>query len=223
MRVAIVGNGKTGAAVSGLLSQDQISGIYDSKNVLTIEALQNADVAIVFVNAKILQELLPILLETNTPVICGTTGYDWEQNFISYINQNQKTWIVANNFSLSMVVVKNILASLGQLNQLHENTDYSITEKHYVQKVDTPSGTAVSWRNWLNIGDVSIESIREGDIKGQHQVKVNTHHETIEFKHTAHDRSLFAEGAIWAAREVFQRGITGFIYFDELVGERLCL
>lgn len=90
MRVAIVGNGKTGTAVSGLLSQDQISGIYDSKNVLTIEALQNADVAIVFVNAKILQELLPILLETNTPVICGTTGYDWEQNFISYINQNQK-------------------------------------------------------------------------------------------------------------------------------------
>ncbi|AJI45792.1 dihydrodipicolinate reductase [Francisella tularensis subsp. novicida] len=223
MRVAIVGNGKTGTAVSGLLSQDQISGIYDSKNVLTIEALQNADVAIVFVNAKILQELLPILLETNTPVICGTTGYDWEQNFISYINQNQKTWIVANNFSLSMVVVKNILASLGQLNQLHENADYSITEKHHVQKVDTPSGTAVSWRNWLNIGDVSIESIREGDIKGQHQLKVNTHHETIEFKHTAHDRSLFAEGAIWAAREVFQRGIMGFVYFDELVGERLCL
>ncbi|MEY8703125.1 4-hydroxy-tetrahydrodipicolinate reductase [Francisella philomiragia] len=223
MRVAIVGNGKTGSAVASLLLQDEISGIYDSKNVLTVQALQSADVAIVFVNAKILQELLPILLEANTPVICGTTGYDWNQDFINYINQNQKTLIVANNFSLSMVVIRNILASLGQLNQLHESANYSITEKHHVQKVDTPSGTAVSWRNWLSIGDVSIESIREGDTKGQHQVKVNTQHETIEFKHIAHDRSLFAEGAIWAAREVFQSGITGFVYFDELVGERLCL
>lgn len=83
MRVAIVGNGKTGAAVERLLPQHEISGVYDSKNVLTTDALQNADVAIVFVNAKVLQELLPILLEANIPVVCGTTGYDWDQNFIN--------------------------------------------------------------------------------------------------------------------------------------------
>ncbi|MEY8766702.1 MULTISPECIES: 4-hydroxy-tetrahydrodipicolinate reductase [Francisella] len=223
MRVAIVGNGKTGSAVSDLLSQEEVAGIYDSKNILTLEALQNVDIAIVFVNAKVLQELLPTLLESNVPVICGTTGYNWDQNFINFVNQNQKTWVVANNFSLSMVIVKNMLASLGQLKQLNEGTNYSITEKHHIHKVDSPSGTAVSWRNWLSIGDVSIESIREGDIKGQHQVKVNTPHETIELKHTAHNRNLFAEGAVWAAREAVERGITGFVYFDELVGERLCL
>ncbi|KFJ42289.1 dihydrodipicolinate reductase [Francisella philomiragia] len=223
MRVAIVGNGKTGSAVSDLLSQEEVAGIYDSKNILTLETLQNIDIAIVFVNAKVLQELLPTLLESNVPVICGTTGYNWDQNFINFVNQNQKTWVVANNFSLSMVIVKNMLASLGQLKQLNEGTNYSITEKHHIHKVDSPSGTAVSWRNWLNIGDVSIESIREGDIKGQHQVKVNTPHETIELKHTAHNRNLFAEGAIWAAREVVEKGIAGFFYFDELVGERLCL
>ncbi|MGX9894227.1 hypothetical protein [Francisella orientalis] len=83
MRLAIVGNGKTGSAVAGLLPQDKISGIYDSKNILTVQALQNADVAIVFVNAKILQELLPILLEANTLVICGITGYNWDQDFIN--------------------------------------------------------------------------------------------------------------------------------------------
>ncbi|QWU99240.1 MULTISPECIES: 4-hydroxy-tetrahydrodipicolinate reductase [Francisella] len=223
MRVAIVGNGKTGSAVSDLLSQEEVAGIYDSKNILTLEALQNVDIAIVFVNAKVLQELLPTLLESNVPVICGTTGYNWDQNFINFVNQNQKTWVVANNFSLSMVIIKNMLASLGQLEQLNEGINYSITEKHHIHKVDSPSGTAVSWRNWLSIGDVSIESIREGDIKGQHQVKVNTPHETIELKHTAHNRSLFAEGAIWAAREAVERAITGFVYFDELVGERLCL
>lgn len=210
MRVAIVGNGKTGSAVSDLLSQEEVAGIYDSKNILTLETLQNIDIAIVFVNAKVLQELLPTLLESNVPVICGTTGYNWDQNFINFVNQNQKTWVVANNFSLSMVIVKNMLASLGQLKQLNEGTNYSITEKHHIHKVDSPSGTAVSWRNWLNIGDVSIESIREGDIKGQHQVKVNTPHETIELKHTAHNRNLFAEGAIWAAREVVEKGIAGF-------------
>ena len=218
MKIAVIGKGKTGQAVIDGLADEQISRVYHSKNPVTLEQLNKADAAIVFVDAQIFQQILPILLTTKTPIICGTTGYAWREAFIEEVNQAGHTWVVANNFSLSMVLIKQMLNTLGKLPLLTEKVNFKLTETHHVQKLDSPSGTALSWQSWLGAKECPIDSIRKEDVKGEHQLVVDNGNETIELKHTAHNRKLFAQGAIWAARYINEhKSLKGFYQFDELV------
>ncbi|WP_116964607.1 dihydrodipicolinate reductase C-terminal domain-containing protein [Fastidiosibacter lacustris] len=219
MKVAVIGKGKTGQAVIDLLKDNEISDIFDSQNLVTVEKLNKADVAIVFVNAVALRSILPILLQSKVMVVCGSTGFDYTDEIIDSVNQNAQTWVVANNFSLSMVLIKQMLSTLGNLQNLVTNTSFALLETHHIEKLDAPSGTAISWQKWLSVDNCPIESIRKEDVKGEHRLVVSNPYEKIELKHTAHDRRLFAQGAIWAARFVCKNEpLIGFYQFDELVG-----
>ncbi len=218
MKIAIIGKGKTGQAVIDSLSAENIFNIFDSNNTITQEKLDEADAAIVFVDSDTLTSIIPILLGTTTSIICGTTGFNYTDEIIEKININKKTWIVANNFSLSMVFVKQALQSLGKIKSLIPNAQYTIEETHHTEKLDAPSGTAVSWQKWANIKDCPISSIRLDDVKGIHNLKIDYEYESIEFKHTAHDRKLFAQGAIWSAKYAIQNPhLNGFYQFETLV------
>ena len=72
---------------------------------------------------------------------------------------------------------------------------------HHNQKKDAPSGTALSWREWLN-KDAFISSDRQGDVKGIHELHLKTQGESIFLRHEAHSRAIFAEGAIWTANYI---------------------
>ncbi|MCF6768301.1 dihydrodipicolinate reductase [Thiotrichales bacterium 19S11-10] len=218
MKVAVIGKGKTGQAVIDLLQKDQISGIFDSKNKVTVEKLAQADIAIVFVNAQVFKEIVPILLSAKIPVISGVTGFQYDEELIQTVNNEGLTWVVAHNFSLSMVFIKEALSSLGKLRHFSKNAQYSLSETHHVQKLDKPSGTALSWQKWLDLDSCPIESIRKEDVKGEHQLKIKNTFEIIEFSHTALDRKLFAEGAVWSAHYIYANQIIkGFYQFDEIV------
>ena len=220
MKIAVIGKGNTGQAVIDLLGKKNILKVFDSKNIVTLEELNQADAIIVFVSGEVLTKILPILLQTSTPVISGTTGFNYTQDIIENINKQGHTWIVANNFSLSMVFIKDALAALGKLESLIPQVEYSMNEIHHTKKLDAPSGTALSWRDWLSVKECEISSERIGDVKGIHEVKINYEYETIEFKHTAHDRKLFAEGAIWAAKyAINDQNLLGFHHFEEIVKE----
>lgn len=218
MKVAIIGRGKTGKAVLDLLKEDEISDVFDSQNLVTVEKLNKATVAIIFVSADVLRQILPVLLQSKVSVVCGTTGFHYDDTLIQRIKQSGQTWVVANNFSLSMVLIKEMLNTLGNLQNLVTNSHFHLTETHHTQKLDAPSGTAVSWQSWLNVKECPIESIRKEDVKGEHVLRVENPYETIELKHVAHDRKLFAEGAVWSARFVCENKLNaGFYQFDELV------
>ncbi|WP_119342916.1 4-hydroxy-tetrahydrodipicolinate reductase [Facilibium subflavum] len=218
MKVAVIGKGKTGSAVIELLGKDSVQAVYDSKNKVTAEKLKIADIAIVFVNATVFASILPELLQSQIPVVCGVTGFQWTGALTAQIQQNNAAWVVANNFSLSMVVIKEILAMLGRLQGLTQQSQFSLSETHHVNKVDAPSGTALSWQDWLGVENCPIESIRKEDVKGTHQLVIHNPFETIELTHTAHDRKLFAQGAIWAARYLLEHPeLKGFYQFNELV------
>ncbi|BCD92446.1 4-hydroxy-tetrahydrodipicolinate reductase [Francisella halioticida] len=220
MRIAVVGKGNTGQAVIDLLGNDNIYEIFDSNNAVVIEKLNSADAVIVFVSAEVLAKILPVLLETKTPIICGTTGINYTQDIVEKINANRQAWIIANNFSLSMVFIKEALNSLGKIKHLIPQLEYTIKETHHTKKIDAPSGTAVSWQKWLDVENCTISSERFGDIRGIHETKLNHEYETIELKHTAHDRKLFAQGAIWAAKYAIQNhNLFGFFQFEELVAK----
>lgn len=218
MTVAVIGRGKTGKAVLDLLKEDEISDVFDSHNLVTVEKLNKAAVAIVFVSADVLRQILPDLLQSRVAVICGTTGFHYDEAFIQSVRQSGQTWVVANNFSWSMVLIKEMLNTLGNLQNLVTNSSFQLTETHHTHKLDAPSGTAVSWQSWLNVKDCPIASVRKEDVKGEHLLQVQNPYETIELKHIAHDRKLFAEGAVWSARFVCENKLNaGFYQFDELV------
>ncbi|API86138.1 dihydrodipicolinate reductase C-terminal domain-containing protein [Francisella uliginis] len=220
MKIAIVGKGNTGQAVLDLLGSQNIYEVFDSNNTVTVEKLNNAEAVIIFVSAKILEDILPILLETKTPIICGATGFDYTQGVVEQVTLNKKVWIVANNFSLSMVFIKKALNSLGKIQHLIPRLECTIKETHHTRKLDAPSGTAISWENWLDIDSCAISSERLGDIKGIHEATLSYEYETIELKHTAHDRKLFAQGAIWAAKYAINNSdLYGFYQFEELVAK----
>ena len=223
MKIAIVGKGKTGQAVIDSLPSENISAIFHSTKPITIEDLDQADAIIIFVNAEVLHQLLPVLLQIKTPIICGTTGYLWSEEFIREIDELGHTWIVANNFSFSMALIKSMLNTLSKLPLLNEQVSFKLQETHHLNKIDIPSGTALLWKSWLGLDYCPIESIRKKDVKGEHHLVVENIHETIELKHIANDRKLFAQGAIWAAKYTYEKkDFVGFHQFDELVRRILC-
>lgn len=218
MKVAVIGCGKTGQAVVDLLKADEITDVFDVNNVATVEKLNKADVAIVFVSADVLKNILPTLLQSEVAVVCGTTGFNYTEDFIQKIKEHGQTWVVANNFSLSMVLIKEMFNTLGNLQHLITNMRFQLRETHHIQKLDAPSGTALSWQSWLNVKDCPIDSVRKEDVKGEHMLQAYNEYESIEFKHVAHDRRLFAEGAVWSARYLCKNVVDeGLCQFDELV------
>ena len=222
-QIAIIGNGKTGQAVVKNIPENNIFGVFNSTNPVTVEKLATADVAIVFVNHVVLNKILPILIKSRVPVICGTTGFDWNNEIIKTIQNSNITWVTAHNFSLSMHLMRNCLHILGTAQNLLNNVYFNIHETHHIQKLDAPSGTALSWKEWLNASNTNITYNRADDIAGIHTLTIQTPNEEITFSHKALNRNLFAEGAIWAANQVLAHNNlpTGILQFSKLIEQVL--
>ncbi|HKK45656.1 MAG TPA: dihydrodipicolinate reductase C-terminal domain-containing protein [Balneolaceae bacterium] len=216
MKFAVIGTGKTGGKVLELLDADSIVGPFDSTHRPTSVALQEADAAILFVPGNAVDELMEPLVASGIPAAWATTGYEWPNDLDQKLKDRNIKWLRAANFSLGMNIVRRCLGVIGRSSSMLTNPSFHIHEIHHVHKKDAPSGTALSWRDWLG-KDAKITSERKGDIKGIHQLEVNTENESILLKHEAHDRKIFAEGAIWAAEQLVSEDIQpGFHDFSTI-------
>ncbi len=196
MKVSVIGTGKTGSAVAKLLGSQAVC--YDSKSSITAEKLKETDAAIIFVPGEAAKEVSEIVLESGIPAVWGTTGYAWPKELPDLVKGENAKWVIGSNFSLGMNLIRKALDILGRGGDFLNDPEYHIHEVHHVHKKDAPSGTALSWREWLG-RDASISSDRQGDVKGIHNLHLKTQNESIYLKHEAHNRKLFAEGAIWTA------------------------
>ena len=222
---AVVGAGRTGSYVveqiEALAPQVNLAAVFDEHNPVTASALSDIDVAIVFVPPTAMAEVVPQLIEARVNVVCGTTGFDWPADFAEQVALAGSRWVIAHNFSLGMNLVRRCIEILGHSALLYGQPQFHIEEVHHTKKLDAPSGTAISWRDWL-ARDCEISSIREGDVKGIHQLNVETEYEKIELRHEAKDRALFAQGAVWAAQELLtQLPPAGVIEFSTLVDNKV--
>jgi 4-hydroxy-tetrahydrodipicolinate reductase len=216
MKFAVIGTGKTGGKVVELLDEDQIAGPFDSTNKPTPDQLKEADAAILFVPGAAVDDVMIPLIEAGIPAAWGTTGYEWPENLDQQLKDKNIKWLQASNFSLGMNIVRRCLGVIGQSSSVLNSPSFHIHEIHHTQKLDAPSGTAISWKDWLG-KDAKITSERKGDIKGIHQLEVKTETESIWLKHEAHDRKIFAEGAIWAAEQLVSDDIgPGFHSFSTI-------
>ncbi len=221
MKISVIGTGKTGGKVVEMLG-DKLGEAFDETNPPTTEKLRASDAVIVFVPGDAVEQILPVVLRSGVPAAWGSTGYEWPDDLNEQVRQAETRWVLANNFSLGMNIIRKAIQVLSKGSEILKGPEFEIHEVHHVHKKDAPSGTALSWKEWLN-KEVKVTSSREGDVKGIHELRVRTGNELIELRHEALDRALFAEGAIWAAEQLvtndrLEQGVHTFgALFDELM------
>lgn len=196
VKYSIIGIGKTGGTIAQHLGENAVP--FDEFNRPDVEKLKKTDIAIVFVPGSAAAEVIEIILEAEIPAIWGTTGYEWPSNLPARVKKANARWIIGSNFSLGMNLVRKALEVVGKGSGLLVQPEFHIHEVHHTQKQDAPSGTALSWRDWLG-QETTISSDRQGDVIGIHNLHIKTPGESIYVKHEAHTRNIFAHGAIWAA------------------------
>ncbi len=218
MKIALLGKGKTGGKVLELLQEQNIPHtVFDSQNKPTVENLQGHDVIISFLSGEVFKHYLDLLVATKIPVVTGSTGLEWPLDFDSDLKRKNLKWIYATNFSLGMNFVQQMILTLSKASRIFSQYKFSMSEVHHTKKLDAPSGTALSWKKWSG-HEMEIESIREGDVIGIHELTLTTPNEKITLRHEALDRRIFAEGALFAASKINDNKIgPGLHLFQDIV------
>ena len=165
-------------------------------------AMRNCDVAIDFSHAGATTETCRAALQHRKPLVIGTTGHSTEQRSTIEETAQSLPIVFASNFSIGV----NVLFWLTRkaFDQLGGNFDVAIVETHHKMKKDAPSGTAKTLAEVLKAtkktkGEIPIQSIREGDVVGEHAVIFSGPGERLELTHRAVSREIFARGALRAA------------------------
>ncbi len=224
MKISVIGTGKTGSKVVEMLGENLLY-TFDENNTPTLEKLRESDVLIIFVPGDSVSEILDLVLQSGTPAAWGSTGFEWPEDLDEQVKSAQTKWVLANNFSLGMNVIRHAIQTISESSSILNDPSFHIHEVHHIHKKDAPSGTAISWAKWLN-KPAEISSAREGDVNGIHELTVSTEREKITLNHDALDRSIFAEGAIWAAEQLVNNlnlsdGVHTFgELFDKVIKER---
>jgi 4-hydroxy-tetrahydrodipicolinate reductase len=205
MRLALLGNGKTGSRVERLSKEKGWDiTVFNQSNEPTLEKLRAHDVAISFLPGPAFEAYIDEILGSKIILVCGSTGFNWPnglEEFTFKLQENHHHWVYSGNFSTGNSVVVSLLEVLSR-SKLAEHFECSMMEVHHQHKVDSPSGTALLWKDTLG-RDIEIESIREGDVKGTHQLILSSPSETITITHSVSNRDVFAEGALLAAELLF--------------------
>jgi 4-hydroxy-tetrahydrodipicolinate reductase len=231
LKIALIGYGKMGKAIEGIAIErgHEIVLRIDAENTeeLNNDNLQQADVSIEFTNPDSAIKNITQCFDAGIPVVCGTTGWleHWEKIKSDCENKNA-TLLYASNFSIGVNLFFELNKKLAQLMSNRIEYDCTIEEIHHTEKKDAPSGTAITIaeniiaqnpnkKNWVlgetdNTDSLSITSKRIDPAPGTHIVSYNSAIDSIEIKHTAHNRIGFATGAVLAAEFVFgKKGVYG--------------
>ncbi|MHC5309399.1 4-hydroxy-tetrahydrodipicolinate reductase [Myroides sp. LJL116] len=220
MKIALLGYGRMGQIIERIALErgHQIVLKKHSKN--SFEGLEDADVAIDFSLPQVAVENIKTALDYNVPVICGTTGWlDHYQEIIAYVEQKNGAFIYASNFSIGVNIFFELNQYLAKMMDHLDQYNVDLQEIHHTKKLDAPSGTAITiaegiiantkYNNWTMQEpldrEISITSIREGNVPGTHIVDYNSEIDQIQIKHTAHNREGFALGAVVAAEWIYQK------------------
>lgn len=218
MKIALIGYGKMGKIIERLAIArgHEIVSIYNSQNPYAGNELSTADVAIEFTRPDTVVEHIKTAIRQKLPIVVGTTAWSASQEDIfELVSQAQGSLLYASNFSVGVNIFQQLTEKLARL--IVSQTQYTlrIEETHHLQKLDAPSGTAVTlaegiianntnYSEWqlgkeVSTNQISIIAHREPDVPGTHEVFATSTIDTITLSHEAHSREGFALGAILAA------------------------
>lgn len=198
-KYAVIGTGKTGSYVAEILGREAVT--FDETRPPTPDLLKGVDVVVIFVPGSAASEVLDVVFEAGTDAVWGTTGFNWPADLAERLEGKNMRWVTGSNFSLAMNLVRRSVELFGRGSSILKEVGFQIHEIHHTEKQDAPSGTAISWKEWLG-KECKITSERVGDIKGIHTLHMETPTESVWLKHEAHSRRVFAEGAVWSAKSL---------------------
>ena len=175
-----------------------------------------ADIVIDFSNHAACEALCGYCVQRKLPVIIATTGHTLSEKQIIEEAAEQIPVFFASNMSIGIAVLCSLAKKAAAA---FPDADIEVVEAHHNQKLDVPSGTALTLAgaicdvregSELVIGrhengkrkkeEIGIHSLRMGNETGMHEIIISTGTETLTLKHEAENRSLFADGALAAAR-----------------------
>lgn len=226
MNLALIGYGKMGKEIEKIAISrgHQIKLIIDINNPhdLTVENLRKCDVAIEFTIPDSAVKNYNICFEAGIPVVSGTTGWlDKKDEVFKMCTEMNGTFFYGSNFSLGVNLFFELNRRLAEL--MSNRTEYGVemTEVHHTQKLDAPSGTAISLAEdildklpgktgWVNDkipaeNELNIKSERQGEVPGIHTVKYESEVDYIEITHNSKSRKGLAFGAVLAAEYCLNR------------------
>lgn len=214
MKIALLGYGRMGKEIEKIALQrgHEIVIKYSGKEKYDITS---ADIAIDFSLPNVAYDNISNCLEHNIPVVSGTTGWltKYDQ-VIQKCKEKKGAFIYASNFSLGVNLFFELNKQLARIMDNLEQYTASIEEIHHTNKLDAPSGTAItlaediignsSMNSWTLEGNndnnnIPITAIRTPNVPGTHTISYNSTVDSIDIKHTAHNREGFALGAVIAA------------------------
>lgn len=223
MKIALLGYGKMGKVIERIALERGHEIVVRKSGKDTFEGIEKADVAIDFSVPDAAISNISTCLNSNIPIISGTTG--WLENYdkmVSLCQEKNGAFIYGSNFSLGVNIFFELNDYLAKIMSKFDQYKVAMEEVHHTQKLDAPSGTAItlakgiidnsdysSWALENAKEDITsenelakqilIDAKRIENVPGTHSVFYDSKVDTIEIKHIAHNREGFALGAVIAA------------------------
>jgi 4-hydroxy-tetrahydrodipicolinate reductase len=214
MKIALLGYGKMGKVIEKIALERGHEIVLKKDQDFSFDGIENADVAIEFSVPDGAVLNISECLNSGIPVISGTTGWlaDYPK-MVELCNAKNGSFIYGSNFSLGVNVFFELNEYLAKMMANLKQYKVSMEEIHHIQKLDAPSGTAITlaegvikhtdYANWTLetpiSNEIHIEAKRIENIPGTHSIFYDSEVDQIEIKHTAHSREGFALGAVIAA------------------------
>ena len=220
MRIALLGYGKMGKAIEKVALERGHEVVFriDLNNASDKQLItkDNVDAVIEFSSPHSAYVNLEFCMKSGLKTVCGTTGWLESRREIEQLCvQNKASFFYASNYSIGVNLFFKVNEFLAKLMAPHQQYEIFTSEIHHTEKLDAPSGTAITLaegilsnnttkKSWVNnqIADkeeLPIWSSREGKVPGTHTIKYISEIDEIEIKHTAYTRMGFALGAVLAA------------------------
>lgn len=234
MRIALFGYGKMGHEIESVAREqgETIAQVFDEFRLVQADALGDVDVCVDFSTPDAVVGNIRAAIQARKDIVVGTTG--WNQHLPEFRDTVKDMGLLySSNFSLGMNYFFRMVKRSAELMNHAENYDPSIHEIHHRQKMDSPSGTALTLARILidgidrkteiltappagaiKPGMLHVSSTRVGTVAGTHTVSFDSSEDLIELTHVAKTRRGFAMGALAAAR--WLHGRKGIYTMDDV-------
>ena len=236
MKIALIGYGKMGKTIERIALErgHEIVSIIDldNKDDFESEAFKSAEVAIEFTAPQVALSNYRRAFAAGVSVVSGTTGWTDElPQLKKEIEANGSTLFWSSNFSLGVNVFMAVNKYLAGIMNQFPTYNVEMTEVHHTQKLDAPSGTAITLAEQIlekldrknvwaketeaDSTELAIKSVREGQVPGIHTIRYESEVDSITITHDAKSREGFAFGAVIAAE--FTQGKKGLLGMEDML------
>ncbi|RAR75561.1 4-hydroxy-tetrahydrodipicolinate reductase [Flavobacterium aciduliphilum] len=214
MKIALLGYGKMGKVIEQIALERGHEIVLKKSSNTPFDGLELAEVAIDFSVPTSAVENISECLHRGIPIVSGTTGWlDHYDTMTALCKEKNGAFIYGSNFSLGVNLFFELNDYLAKMMSKFNQYSVSMEEIHHTQKLDAPSGTAISlakgiiehsnYTHWTlekaTNHEIHIDAKRIENVPGTHSIFYSSAVDTIEIKHTAHNRDGFALGSVIAA------------------------